>query len=182
MRTDRLGRRLRVLCFSASLCAALRLGTAPALADGGFLDQVLGVLQNVAVSAAWQKVDLAVQNCLASQYNINTADLISQGVLPSDSRISNEMGNCQQMVAQGDAPQQQEDPAQRKQELAAKYGPRAADKIASGNIDIGFTQDEVADAWGNPDNRQAGTKGREIWVYGDDKVTFTRGKVSAVGH
>ncbi len=31
---------------------------------------------------------------------------------------------------------------------------------------MGFTQDEVTDAWGNPDDRKQGSKGKEIWVYG----------------
>jgi len=168
-------------------------GSVPALADGdnggGFFGQLLNTLQNVAVAAAWRSVDPAVQNCLASEYNLNPADLAAQGILPTDPRVSQQLGDCQMMVSQqASAPvqrepaQQEEDPAQRMQELTTRYGAAAAQKIAAGNIDIGFTRDEVADAWGNPDSRTQSTKSREIWVYGNDKVMFTRGKVSAVGH
>lgn len=167
----------------AAAGVALLVGSAPAAADG-LLDRVLNTLQNVAVSSAWAGVDPAVQNCLQSQYNLNPADLASQGVLPSDPRLSEQMDNCQQMTSQNSVQRQpdQPDPQERVQELTQKYGAKAAQKIASGNIDVGFSQDEVAEAWGNPDSRQTSTKGREIWVYGSDKVMFSHGKVSGVGH
>lgn len=174
MGADRLRRALGIVAF-----AALCLADPPARADG-ILEGLLNAIQNVAASSAWRNVDPAVQDCLASQYNLNAADLAAQGVLPDDPRLSNQMGNCQQMVAQGGAPEP--DPAERMQQLTARYGAGAAQKIAAGNIDIGFTPDEVIEAWGNPDSRMRGAKGREIWVFGDDKVTFTRGRVSAVGH
>jgi hypothetical protein len=171
---------------AAAGCIALLLGGGPAFADddGGFFGRVLNNLAEAAAKAAWQGVDPAVQNCMMSQYNLNPADLADQGILPMDPRVSQDVANCQQLVAGGGGGQQaqQVDPAQRLQELTAKYGAKAAKKIAAGNIDMGFTQDEVTDAWGNPDDRKQGAKGKEIWVYGQDNVTFTHGKVSAVGH
>jgi hypothetical protein len=164
-------------------CFALAIGSVPATADGdgGFFGRVLNSLQQGAAQAAWQGVDPAVQNCLESKYNVNPADLGTQGIGPGDPRVSQYVDNCRQLVAQG-GDQTQADPAERLKELTAKYGAKAATKIAAGNIDMGFTEDEVTDAWGNPDDRRQGSKGKEIWVYGQDNVTFTRGKVSAVGH
>jgi len=151
--------------------------------DGGFFGRVLNSIQQSAARAAWQNVDPAVQSCLQSRYNLDPATLASQGIGPGDPRVSQDVDNCQQIAA-GQTPndQAQQDPQERLHELTQKYGAKAAKKIAAGNIDIGFTQDEVVDAWGNPDDRKAGAKGKEIWVYGQDNVTFTRGKVSAVGH
>lgn len=186
MTFKRLGPRgLAWRCATAG-CFALALGSVPAIADGddgGFFGRVLNSIQQGAARAAWQGVDPAVQNCLQSKYNVNPADLGTQGIGPGDPRVSQYVDNCQQLVSQGDGGgQAQVDPAERMKELTARYGAKAAKKIASGNIDIGFTQDEVTDAWGNPDDRRQGSKGKEIWVYGQDNVTFTRGKVSAVGH
>jgi hypothetical protein len=165
---------------------------------GGFFNSLLNGLQQAAAKAAWRMVDPSVQNCMISQYNLNPADLAAQGIAPMDQRVAQNVANCQQMVAaaqqqqqQEQAPQQQggdaqtaqqEDPRQRLAEMTTKYGAKAARKIAAGNIDMGFTQDEVTDAWGNPDDRKQGPNGKEIWVYGQDNVTFTHGKVSAVGH
>jgi hypothetical protein len=170
-------------------CSLLLLSTLPAAADGdvgGFFGGLLNGIQQSAARAAWQNVDPQIQACLQSRYNQDPATLASQGIGPNDPRIQPDVSNCQQIVA-GQAPndqqqQTQEDPQQRLQELTQKYGAKAAKKIAAGNIDIGFSQDEVTDAWGNPDDRSEGAKGKEIWVYGQDKVTFTHGKVSAVGH
>jgi len=170
-------------------CFALALSCGSALADGddgGFFGRVLNSLQQGAATAAWRGVDPAVQNCLLSKYNVNAADLATQGIGPGDARVSQYVDNCQQLVSQGDGADQQQqaqqDPAERRKELTAKYGAKAAKKIAAGNIDIGFSEDEVTDAWGNPDDRRQGSKGKEIWVYGQDNVTFSHGKVSAVGH
>lgn len=153
--------------------------------DGGFFGRVLNAVQQSAARAAWQNVDPAVQSCLQSRYSLDPATLASQGIGPADPRVSQDVDNCQQIAA-GQAPddqqQAQQDPQERLHELTQKYGAKAAKKIAAGNIDIGFSQDEVVDAWGNPDDRKDGAKGKEIWVYGQDNVTFTRGKVSAVGH
>jgi hypothetical protein len=171
-------------------CSLLFLVTVPALADGddggGFFGRVLNGIQQSAARAAWQTVDPAVQSCLQSRYNLDPATLASQGIGPNDPRVSDNVNNCQQIAA-GQAPadqqqQAQQDPQERLRELTQKYGAKAAKKIAAGNIDMGFSQDEVVDAWGNPDDRSQGAKGKEIWVYGQDKVTFTHGKVSAVGH
>jgi hypothetical protein len=159
----------------------------PAQADGGLFGQVLQGMQTVAAQAAWQKIEPAVQNCLQSQYDINPADLAAQGIGPNDPRVSPDIASCRQAIAQGQAPAQQqqqnaEDPAQREKELTALYGRKAAKQIVAGNIDIGMNQDEVQAAWGDPGDRQQGAHGQEKWVYGDDTVTFTHGKVSAVGH
>jgi hypothetical protein len=170
-------------------CSLLFLATVPATADGdvgGFFGNVLGAIQQSAARAAWQNVDPAVQSCLQSRYNLDPATLASQGIGPADPRVSQNVNNCQQAAA-GQAPadqqqQAQQDPQERLQELTQKYGAKAAKKIAAGNIDVGFSEDEVTDAWGNPDDRKEGAKGKETWVYGQDSVTFTHGKVSAVGH
>lgn len=66
--------------------------------------------------------------------------------------------------------------------LAAHYGKRHADLIVQGHIDIGMSEDEVRLAWGDPAARTPKGKLQEIWNYGDDKVVFTKGKVSAVTH
>lgn len=66
--------------------------------------------------------------------------------------------------------------------LAAHYGKRHADLILQGHIDIGMTEDEVRLAWGDPAARAPKGKLQEIWNYGDDKVVFTKAKVSAVTH
>lgn len=66
--------------------------------------------------------------------------------------------------------------------LAAHYGKRHADLIVQGHIDIGMSQEEVRLAWGDPVARNPKGKVQEVWNYGDDKVVFTRGKVSAVTH
>ncbi|HEX4860731.1 MAG TPA: hypothetical protein VFV07_05805 [Rhizomicrobium sp.] len=167
-------------------CSFLVLLSVPAAADGddgGFFGRVLNSIQQSAARAAWQNVDPGIQSCLQSRYNLDPATLASQGIGPGDPRVSPDIDNCQQ-IAEGQPPndQPQQDPQERLKELTHKYGAKAAKKIAAGNIDIGFTQDEVVDAWGNPDDRKGGAKGKEIWVYGQDNVTFTRGKVSAVGH
>jgi len=154
--------------------------TQPDDSDGGFFGRLLNGLQQSAAQVAWQNVDPAIQSCLQSRYNLDPATLASQGIGPGDPRVSPNVDNCQQIAA--GAEPQQTDPQEHLSELTRKYGAKAAKKIAAGNIDIGFTQDEVVDAWGNPDDRKAGAKGKEIWVYGQDNVTFTRGKVSAVGH
>jgi hypothetical protein len=165
---------------------SLLLACGPAFADGdggGFFGKLLNSIQQAAAKAAWDGVDPAVQNCMVGRYNLNPADLAANGIGPMDPSVSQDVESCQQIVAQqGDGQAGQQDPAAQLQELTAKYGPKAAKKIASGNIDIGFNEEEVTAAWGNPDDRQQGPKGKEIWVYGKDSVTFTRGKVSAVGH
>ncbi len=66
--------------------------------------------------------------------------------------------------------------------LEARYGKRQGDMVAQGHIDIGMNEEEVQLAWGAPIARNPKGKSREIWNYGEDKVVFTRGKVSAVTH
>jgi hypothetical protein len=66
--------------------------------------------------------------------------------------------------------------------LVAHYGKHHAALIEQGNIDIGMNGDEVRFAWGDPSGRDAKGKSKEVWNYGEDKVVFTRGKVSAVTH
>jgi hypothetical protein len=152
--------------------------------SGGFFGQLLKGIQSSAARASWQSsVEPDVQNCLQSQYNINPSDLADQGILPNDARVAPDIDNCRQAIAQGGNPQQAaQDPAGRQKELIAKYGRKFGKEIASGNIDVGMNQDEVMDAWGNPDDRQQLANGKEKWVYGKDAVTFSRGKVAAVGH
>jgi hypothetical protein len=66
--------------------------------------------------------------------------------------------------------------------LAAHYGKKHADLIVQGHIDLGMNEEEVQLAWGDPAARNSKGKLQEIWSYGEDKVVFTRGKVSAVTH
>ncbi len=156
--------------------------------NGGFFGQILQGMQASAARASWQNsVEPDVQNCLQSQYNLNPSDLANQGILPNDPRVAPDIDHCRQMIAQGGNPQQQqqqsaEDPAQRQKELIAKYGKKFGKEIAAGNIDIGMSQDAVVDSWGDPEDRQQLPNGKEKWVYGKDAVTFSHGKVAAVGH
>lgn len=185
------GRRRLGPLYAILGCIIGILGCGPALAQdngGGFFGTILQSLQNAAAQAAWQTVEPDVQNCLASQYNLNPADLASQGIGPGDPRVAPDVQSCRQAVAQqqqqgGDQQQQASvDPAEKQKELTAKYGRKAAKQIMAGNIDIGMNQDEVIAAWGDPTDRQQGSGGKEKWVYGDDTVTFTKGKVTSVGH
>jgi hypothetical protein len=154
--------------------------------DGGIFGRLLQGIQSSAARASWQSnVEPEVQNCLLSQYGLNPSDLADQGILPNDPRVAPDIDNCRQAIAQGENTQSQQtaqDPATRKKDLIARYGRKYGTEIASGNIDIGMNQDEVAEAWGNPDDRQTLANGREKWVYGSDAVTFAHGKVTAVGH
>jgi hypothetical protein len=169
------------------ICTTLLLGADGAFAQdnsGGLFGQLLQGIQASAARASWQNsVEPDVQNCLQSQYNINPSDLADQGVLPNDPRVAPDIANCRQAIAQGGNPQQSaQDPADREKELIAKHGRKFGKEIASGNIDVGMNQDEVTEAWGNPDDRQQLAGGKEKWVYGQDAVTFSHGKVAAVKH
>lgn len=66
--------------------------------------------------------------------------------------------------------------------LASHYGKQHAILIEQGHIDIGMNAEEVRLAWGDPSGRNPKGKAQEVWNYGEDKVVFTRGKVSAVTH
>jgi hypothetical protein len=176
--------------IAIAICAGSVLWVSQSLAQddgGGFFGRLLQGIQVSAARASWQSsVEPEVQSCLLSQYNINPSDLADQGILPNDPRVAPDIDNCRQAIAQGaqaaNSQQAEQDPAERQKELIAKYGKKFGTEIAAGNIDIGMNQDEVAEAWGNPDDRQQLTKGREKWVYGQDAVTFSHGKVAAVGH
>jgi hypothetical protein len=175
----------RIIPIAVGATLVLCASHALAQNDGGFFGRLVQGVQSAAARASWQSIEPDVQNCLQSQYNINPSDLADQGILPTDSRVAPDIDNCRQAIAQGQNPQAQqaaEDPAQRQKELTAKYGRKFAKEIISGNIDIGMNQDAVMDAWGNPDDRQQSAAGKEKWVYGKDAVTFSRGKVVAVGH
>lgn len=78
--------------------------------------------------------------------------------------------------------QQQSAPAADPRFLEARYGKRQGDMVAQGHIDVGMNEEEVQLAWGAPIARNPKGKSSEIWNYGEDKVVFTRGKVSAVTH
>lgn len=66
--------------------------------------------------------------------------------------------------------------------LVTHFGKKHADLIVQGHIDVGMNEEEVKLAWGEPVAKNLKSKMQEIWNYGDDKVVFTRGKVSAVTH
>jgi hypothetical protein len=87
-------------------------------------------------------------------------------------------GDSQPQVQPEQAPAQQLNAT----ELASRFGAKDAGLIAQGHIDIGMTADEVMLAWGDPKARKPSGHSKVIWDYGDDKVTFTKGKVSAVTH
>lgn len=170
------------------VCTTLLLSVSVSRAqdnNGGFFGQLLQGIQASAARASWQNsVEPNVQNCLQSQYNLNPVDLANQGILPNDPRVAPDIDNCRQAIAQGSNQQQQaaQNSDERQRELVAKYGKKFGKEIAAGNIDMGMNQAEVMEAWGNPDDRQKIQGGKEKWVYGQDAVTFSHGKVSAVGH
>jgi hypothetical protein len=147
-------------------------------------------IQSGVAAAAWKGVDPQTQSCLASQYNMNVNDLISQGILPNDSRVAPDIQACQAAAQNQAAPAQQqaslppqESPAKPdKAELIRKYGRKTADLILAGQIAKGWNEEEVSLAWGEPSDKDTSVPGQELWNYGNDKVVFTRGKVTDVTH
>lgn len=179
----------------AAGCFVPVVGATTAQADGsGILGAFLNVVGNALVLDSWQKVDADTQNCLANQFNMNPPDLAQQGVLATDPRVTPYIAQCQQMIAQAQTqPQQpveqaslqQPDPAddsERRASLTGLYGKHDCDLIMQGQIGIGMRPEEVTLAWGDPSAKTPHGKTHETWSYGADKVTFVRGKVSAVSH
>jgi hypothetical protein len=180
-----IGRAIVVGCF------AIPFTVTAANADGSsILGAFLNAMGNAVVIGSWQKVDAQTQDCLASHFNMNPADLAQQGILPTDPRVTPYIDQCQQLLAQQQQPDAQGQNVALQQpsgppdatELASRFGAKDAGLIAQGHIDIGMTEDEVVLAWGDPSAKSPQGKAGEIWNYGDDKVVFKRGKVAAVTH
>jgi hypothetical protein len=86
------------------------------------------------------------------------------------------------LTPQNTASQDTNNDKQSYEQLAKSYGEKHAQLIMQGQIAIGMNADEVVLAWGEPESKQENGKAKTTWHYGQDKVVFTGGKVSAVTH
>jgi len=66
--------------------------------------------------------------------------------------------------------------------LVARFGSEQADAIESGRVIVGMSRDAVIAARGQPDNKEVIPPDDEMWVYGSQRISISKGKVTYVGH
>lgn len=70
----------------------------------------------------------------------------------------------------------------RRRDLARRYGQTIADAIMAGQVQVGMTREQVLAARGNPQQTRIVPPNDELWIYGNDRVALSGGKVTYVGH
>lgn len=71
----------------------------------------------------------------------------------------------------------------RRKELVTKYGSYYANLIMNSKICIGMTKDMCIESWGKPQHINTTTTAsieEEQWVYWDNYVYFSNGKITAI--
>jgi hypothetical protein len=69
-----------------------------------------------------------------------------------------------------------------KRELVSRFGDTAANAILEGKVVNGMSKDAVVASIGKPQSEIRASATEEMWQYSSQKVIFTNGKVSYVGH
>lgn len=65
-------------------------------------------------------------------------------------------------------------------ELAAEFGEENVDAILAGRVEVGFTQDAVRAAIGDPRTIERISSSEELWTYPDRRIVFLDGEVSFI--
>ena len=66
--------------------------------------------------------------------------------------------------------------------LVSKFGAATAAVIEAGVVKVGMTKDEVIASKGVPQGKDVVPPNDELWHYASGDVSFTKGRVSYVGH
>lgn len=67
--------------------------------------------------------------------------------------------------------------------LVARFGATQAVAIESGSVQVGMSREAVLEALGRPpDSRQSVPPDDELWVYGSERISISKGRVTYIGH
>ena len=98
---------------------------------------------------------------------------VASGAMKIDSSSSDRRSEDTTALAQ---------PRTRHSDLVARYGTEQAIAIENGRVLVGMTKDAVIAARGQPDNKEVIPPDDEMWVYGSERISISKGKVTHVGH
>ena len=132
-----------------------------------------------AAQTAWNALDSQVHQCVTDR-GLVSDQLAQQGISPTDYPAYTQVQACQEQIAQ--AEQQKQAAEARHQGLVDKYGKAQADAIESHTVLIGMSKDAVREALGAPDRVDTIPPDDEMWVYGSQRISISKGKVTYVGH
>lgn len=70
----------------------------------------------------------------------------------------------------------------RHKDLIARFPREQVDAIENGRVIVGMSKDAVIAALGQPDKKEVIPPDDEMWIYGSQRISISKGKVMFVGH
>ena len=158
---------------------------------------------------AWLQIDAETQQCVASKVGAQPNDMMNNGIGPDDARVAPSIEACRNEAEQAKAREAQsaadrtaQAAAARKarrqarlvaataktapesphRDLTARYGTTTASVVASGQVRVGMTRDQVSAVRGAPARKESVPPDYELWHYASGDIAFTNGRVSYIGH
>ncbi len=138
--------------------------------------------REAAISAAqtgWNNLAPAVRQCVVDR-GVNTAQFVQQGIGPDQAPADGTVQSCQDQIAQVEAQNQKAEA--RHKDLVARFGSDEAQDIENDKVTVGMSKDAVREALGPPDRVDTIPPDDEMWVYGSERISISKGKVTYVGH
>jgi len=132
-----------------------------------------------AAQTAWNALDSQVRQCLTDR-GIVPDQYANAGTSPDDYPVNAQVQSCQTTIAQAEEQQQQAEA--RHKQLVDTYGQAQADAIEGHTVLVGMSKDAVREALGAPDRVDTIPPDDEMWVYGPQRISISKGKVTYVGH
>lgn len=139
------------------------------------IQQAITAAQN-----AWGALDPRVRQC-ASARGLNADQLAQKGIGPYDKSLNGAVQSCRDQIDQDDNRRHEE--AARHNYLVAQFGSDEAADIEAGRVTVGMSKKAVLEARGRgPDHKDVIPPDDEMWVYGTERISISKGKVTYVGH
>lgn len=137
--------------------------------------QAITVAQN-----AWNALDQQVRQCVSDR-GLNADQLAQNGIGPDDMRLNGAVQSCRDQIAQAEQARLKADARHR--DLVARFGSAEAADIEAGRVTVGMSKEAVLEARGRePDHKDVIPPDDEMWIYGDERISISKGRVTYVGH
>jgi hypothetical protein len=133
-----------------------------------------------AARAGWNSLSSEVRQC-ARDRGIDAEQFAQQGVGPDQMPVRGTVQSCRDQAAQLVLQKQRAEA--RHKELVARYSSEQVADIEAGRVTVGMSRAAVLEARGRePDRKDVIPPDDEMWVYGDERISISNGKVTYVGH
>ncbi|MDE2184966.1 MAG: hypothetical protein KGJ78_18280 [Alphaproteobacteria bacterium] len=131
-----------------------------------------------AAQNAWNALDPQLRQCVSDR-GLNADQLAQNGIGPDDMSLNGAVQSCRDQIAQAEQARLRAEARHR--DLVARFGSDEAADIEAGRVTVGMSKAAVLEARGRkPDHKDIIPPDDEMWVYDNERISISKGKVTYV--